>query len=103
MILLESLFGKKKTIQQKHEVGTTWENTTDKMHWAAGDEFRRIKTPADRIVTQSRPIVTSNGKIKTEKRTYYEEDKSSSTAPLRPSQEEAKRKYRDRYRVNRPF
>lgn len=83
-------------IRQNRENGRSFEDTQDMYHQFAGRKIEKLRKGPDRRITEVNPLTGR-------KRTWYEEYKSSSTAPLRPSQKRFQKKHPRKMKVIRPY
>lgn len=86
---------KKDVIQENREKGRTFEDQQDAYHKMMGRKVEKLPKGPDRKITET-DWYTGKKKI------WYEEYKSSSTAPLRPSQKKFKKKHPKKLKIIRP-
>ena len=86
---------KSEVIADNRRNGRAFEDERDDEHKIMGRDVKKLRKGPDRKITETDWLT---GK----KRTWYEEYKSSSTAPLRPSQKEFMKKHPGKMRVIRP-
>ena len=86
---------KRDVIAENREKGRAFEDEQDTYHTIMGRKIKKLPKGPDRKITET-DWLTGRKKI------WYEEYKSSSTAPLRPSQKEFMRKHPGKMKVIRP-
>ncbi|MFY9300116.1 MAG: hypothetical protein WAO91_02870 [Candidatus Nitrosotenuis sp.] len=82
-------------IARNRENGRRFEDQQDGYHRMAGRKVEKLRKGPDRRITEENPFTG-------EKKVWYEEYKSSSTAPLRPSQKKFLKKHPRTTKIVRP-
>ncbi len=86
---------KREVIHDNRRNGRTFEDEQDAYHKMMGRKIEKLPKGPDRKITETDWLTGR-------KKTWYEEYKSSSTAPLRPSQKEFMKKHPGKMKVIRP-